>query len=245
LERPAYQGRNPFSDVFALWALKETVKMLPRVAANPEGDKEAKSQMLLASSMAGTSFGSAGVHLCHGCVAIDAYICFSHGSSISYPISGLNKKYGKYQHEGYAVDYPIVPHGISVALTGPAVFEFTAPSSPDRHREVAGIFNLYQPDGVQDERLSDGEIGQLLKDRISRFLVGLGVPRGLKAIGCVSFSRDFRSNSFLTSRYGSEHVQELVAGSTPQRRVLDLAPGMKDADLTEPLTKIIENSMSF
>ena len=67
---------------------------------------------------------------------------------------------------------------------GPSVFEFTAPSSPDRHREAAQIFNMYQPDDVQEARVSDDDIGKLLYDRIARFLVGLGLPRGLNAIGC-------------------------------------------------------------
>ena len=81
------------------------------------------------------------------------------------------------------MDWPIVPHGIAVALSGPSVFAFTAPSSPDRHREAAAIFNTYQPDEIQDDRVSDADIGNLLHDRIARFLVGLGLPRGLQAIG--------------------------------------------------------------
>jgi len=212
LNRPAYQGRNPVSDVFSFWALKETVKHLPRIAQNPD-DKESKHQMLLASSFAGIGFGNAGVHLCHG---------------ISYPISGLNKKLSNYKHAGYAVDHPIVPHGVSVALTGPAVFQFTAPSAPDRHREAAAIFNGFQPDNIQDDRVSDADIGQLLHDRIARFLVGVGVPRGLNAIG-----------------YKSEHIPALVKGTLPQRRVLDLAPGMKGSSGEEELSTIIEGAMSF
>lgn len=58
--RPAYQGSNPMSDVFSLWALEQCVKMLPRVAKDPS-DREATDQMILASSFAGTSFGNAGV----------------------------------------------------------------------------------------------------------------------------------------------------------------------------------------
>lgn len=105
LQRPAYQGRNPISDVFSLWALKQTVKYLPRVARDPLGDKEARGQMLLAATFAGIGFGNAGVHLCHG---------------ISYPISGLNKTTAKYTFPGYKVDHPLIPHGLSVCLTGPA-----------------------------------------------------------------------------------------------------------------------------
>ncbi|CCO31868.1 hydroxyacid-oxoacid transhydrogenase [Rhizoctonia solani AG-1 IB] len=96
LLRPAYQGSNDVSDVFSTWALRQAVKYLPRVAKNRD-DKEAKRQMLLASSFAGIGFGNAGVHLCHG---------------ISYPISGFNKTGPKWQHPGYVVDKPIIPHGV-------------------------------------------------------------------------------------------------------------------------------------
>lgn len=64
LQRPAYQGSNPISDVFSTWALRQTVEYLPRVAKNKD-DKEAKAQMLLAAAFAGIGFGNAGVHLCH------------------------------------------------------------------------------------------------------------------------------------------------------------------------------------
>lgn len=236
LLRPAYQGRNPVSDVFSEWALRQAVKYLPRVAADTS-DKEAKASMLLASTFAGIGFGNAGVHLCHG---------------ISYPISGLNYSKGRYQHPGYEVDHPIVPHGISVALTGPAVFNFTAPSAPDRHRAAAEIFNEFQPDGIDTKRVKDEDIGMLLHDRIARFLVGLDVPRGLNAIG-----------------YKGGDVTELVNGTLPQRRVLDLAreswfiesvsnfssktdifantttAGFTGNEGKEELGRIIEQAMSF
>lgn len=65
LQRPAYQGANPISDIFSLQALKDTVKYLPRAVKDPE-DMEAQSKMLLAATLAGVGFGNAGVHLCHG-----------------------------------------------------------------------------------------------------------------------------------------------------------------------------------
>ena len=46
--RPAYQGSNPVADIFSMWALRTTVKNLPRVAKNPD-DYQALSQMLYAS----------------------------------------------------------------------------------------------------------------------------------------------------------------------------------------------------
>lgn len=213
--RPAYQGSNPVADIFSLWALRTTVEYLPRVAKNPD-DLEARRQMLLASSFAGIGFGNAGVHLCHG---------------MSYPISGLNKKGPKYRHPGYVTDLPIIPHGISVALTGPAVFQFTAPSSPDRHRQALAIFNSTTVSDPSVTSIPDREIGAHLYEAIARFLDGLGVPRGLKAVG-----------------YTSSDIEMLVEGTLPQRRVLDLAPGIGDiagSDGREHLTRIMEGSLEY
>jgi hydroxyacid-oxoacid transhydrogenase len=149
------------------------------------------------------------------------------------------------------VDHPIVPHGISVALTGPSVFDYTSPSSPDRHREVARIFNTFQPDSIQEDRVSDADIGKLLRDRISRFLVGIDVPRGLNGIGCVEWcffvGQSELIQRLLGIRYKSEHIPELVKGTLPQRRVLDLAPGfsVSNSESEDHLSKILEDAMSF
>ncbi|EIW76109.1 alcohol dehydrogenase [Coniophora puteana RWD-64-598 SS2] len=213
--RPAYQGSNPVADIFSMWALRTTVKYLPRVAKDPS-DYEARSQMLLAASFAGIGFGNAGVHLCHG---------------MSYPISGLNKKGPKYKHPGYEVDHPIVPHGVSVALTGPAVFQFTAPSSPDRHREALAVFRQTAVTDPTITSIPNTEIGSHLYEAIARFLDGLGVPRGLKAIG-----------------YSSADIPMLVEGTIPQRRVLDLAPNIGNVvgeDGQEHLTRIMEASLEY
>jgi len=213
--RPAYQGSNPISDVFSLWALRQTVQYLPRIAKDKH-DKEAQRQMLLAASFAGIGFGNGGVHLCH---------------AISYPISGLNKTGPKYKHPGYVIDKPIIPHGISVALTGPAVFRFTAPSSPDRHRVALSIFAGVSENDASISRLPDRDVGERLFDEIAKFLDSLGVPRGLRAVG-----------------YGPGDIPRLVEGTLPQRRVLDLAPGIGNIageDGAEHLTTIIEGSLEY
>src|SRR5206468_11278301 len=93
--RPAYQGSNPISDIWALEALRMVSKYLVRAVADPSDD-EARSQMLLAASYAGVGFGNAGVHLPHG---------------MSYPVSGMVRDF---KPDGYKVSHPMVPHGISV-----------------------------------------------------------------------------------------------------------------------------------
>ena len=73
--RPAYQGSNPISDIWALQALRMVAKYLVRAVDDPQDD-EARAQMILAAAYAGVGFGNAGVHLPHG---------------MSYPVSGQVK----------------------------------------------------------------------------------------------------------------------------------------------------------
>ena len=109
--RPAYQGSNPISDIWALQALRIVARYLVRAVDDPS-DHEARAQMMLAASYAGVGFGNAGVHLPHG---------------MSYPVSGHVRDF---RAPGYPRDHPLVPHGISVILNAPAVFRFTAAESP-------------------------------------------------------------------------------------------------------------------
>ncbi|KAI0113101.1 Dehydroquinate synthase-like protein [Daldinia grandis] len=183
--RPAYQGANPISDIFSLNALRSTIKYLPRAVKDPE-DYEAQSEMLLAATLAGVGFGNAGVHLCHG---------------MSYPISGQNPGY---KHAGYDVATPIIPHGVSVAVSAPAVFRFTGASNPDRHLAAAEAF------GVDITNVKRQDSGEVLADAITQFLAELGdQPKGLKELG-----------------FDSSHIEALVEGTIPQARVLMLAPGL-------------------
>ena len=63
------------------------------------------------------------------------------------------------------------------------VFQFTAPSSPDRHREALAIFNRVNVTDPSITKIADRDVGAHLYEAIARFLDGLGVPRGLKAVG--------------------------------------------------------------
>ena len=110
--------------------------------------------------------------------------------AFSYPISSLNKgrpKAKQYHHPSYSPSVPLIPHGVAVSMTAPAVFDFTALSAPHRHREAAAIF--LGKDGaaaVGLDRLPDEEVGAVLGDAIRKFLDRLDVPRGLEAVGYTS-----------------------------------------------------------
>lgn len=156
--RPAYQGSNPISDVWALEALRKVAGSLVAAVQNPE-DEEARSDMLLAAAYAGVGFGNAGVHLPHG---------------MSYPVAGRVKDYIP---PGYPVDTPLVPHGISVILNAPAVVRFTAPACPERHLKVAEIL------GADVSRADAGQAGEILAGALIELMKKLEIPNGLSALG--------------------------------------------------------------
>ena len=198
--RPAYQGSNPVSDLWALEALRLVEQFLPRAVADPS-DGEARSAMCLAAALAGIGFGNAGVHLPHG---------------MSYPVAGMVENYVP---EGYAIDYPLVPHGFAVIVNSPAVFRFTAPTCPQRHLRAAEVL------GADCTGAKDEDAGAILADRIVSLMRQLGAPNGLSALG-----------------YGSQHIPALVEGTLPQHRVTKLSPRAADA---EELAGIFADALSY
>jgi hydroxyacid-oxoacid transhydrogenase len=182
LERPAYQGANPISDIWAIRALEIVNEYLLRAFRDP-GDDEARSQMLLAAAIAGIGFGNAGVHLPHG---------------MSYPVAGMVRDF---RPPGYAVDHPLVPHGMSVILHTPAVVRFTAPASPERHLRAA------QALGADISGAAPEDAGEVLAERIIHLMRALETPNGLAAIG-----------------YRKDDIPALVEGTLPQHRVTKLSP---------------------
>lgn len=156
--RPAYQGSNPISDIWAARAIELVAGNLVHAVAHPEDD-EARMNMLIAATFAGIGFGNAGVHLPHG---------------MSYPVSGMVRDY---QPEGYPDDHPIVPHGISVILNAPAVFRFTAPADPERHLRAASLL------GADIEGAAEADAGDILANTVIDLMRETGMPNGLAAIG--------------------------------------------------------------
>lgn len=156
--RPAYQGANPISDMWAMHALEVTARMLPRAFDDPSDD-EARGAMLLAAAIAGIGFGNAGVHLPH---------------AMSYPVAGMVKDY---RPPGYDADHALVPHGTSVILHTPAVARFTAPAAWERHARAAKAL------GADNSGASLADSGKLLADQIIQLMKRLEMPNGLQEVG--------------------------------------------------------------
>ena len=159
--RPAYQGSNPISDVWAKKAIEMASKNIIRVVQNP-ADDEARGQMMIAATMAGIGFGNAGVHLPHG---------------MSYPVSGMARDYIP---EGYPTDYAIIPHGMSVVLNAPAVFRFTGQADPERHLEAARLM------GMDVSKAKKKDAGEILANAFINLMKKTGMPNGLSAVGYTS-----------------------------------------------------------
>ena len=156
--RPAYQGSNPVSDVWAARAIELVRDHLVRASTDPDDD-EAREAMMLAATYAGIGFGNAGVHLPHG---------------MSYPVSGMVREY---RPEGYPDAKPLVPHGMAVILNAPAVFRFTGPAAPERHLRAAALL------GVDVAGALPEEAGDLLADALVPLMRAVGIPNGLAALG--------------------------------------------------------------
>ena len=156
--RPAYQGSNPISDIWATRAIEMVAGNIVSAAQDPE-NTEARANMMLAATFAGVGFGNAGCHLPHG---------------MSYPVSGMVRDFVP---EGYPDDHAIVPHGMSVILNAPAVFRYTAPANPERHLRAARLM------GADTAGAGPEDAGDVLADAIIALLRKIGVPNGLSAIG--------------------------------------------------------------
>ena len=196
--RPPYIGANPIADLWSEKAIEWVGKYLRRAYYNGT-DVEAKSHMAMAATFAGIGFGNAGVHIPH---------------ALAYPIAGMVKKWIP---PGYDTKEPMVPHGLSVALTAAANFRFTAPSNPGRHARIASLL------GVNTAGLTEMEAAKRLPDAFIGLMRDIDAPNGLSAIG-----------------YSDADIPALVEGGLKQQRLLVGSPRpVTKADLT----RIVEESM--
>ncbi|HYJ12681.1 MAG TPA: hydroxyacid-oxoacid transhydrogenase [Thermomicrobiales bacterium] len=182
LKRTVYQGANPLSDIWAARAIELGARYLVR-AVQDSNDDEAREGMFLASTTAGIGFGNAGVHLPH---------------AMSYPVSALARNYVA---PGYPTDHTLVPHGMSVILTAPSIFRWTAVADPTRHLEAARLL------GADVEGAAPDDAGTILASTLITLMQQVNMPNGLNAVGITN-----------------DDLDDLVKGTLPQSRITQISP---------------------
>ncbi len=199
-QRPIYQGATPISDIWAQETIVLVVANLVTALREPH-NLEARRNMMLAALYQGMGFGNAGVHLCHG---------------MSYPVSSLVRDY---RAPDYIADHAIIPHGMSVALTAPAVFRFTAKANYGKHMVAAELM------GANVTGIPMEDAGEVLAQQLLELMQATGMPTGLEAVG-----------------YGPADAEILAEGALPQHRVTKLSPRpASEADLTRLFLESMRN----
>ncbi len=179
--RPMSQGRNPWSDIGATKALELATANLVR-AVSDAADHEARDALAWAATLAGVAFGNAGVHVPH---------------AMAYGVAGCVHDF---KMPGYP-DEPLVPHGISVVVSAPSAFRFTARACPERHLEGARML------GADIRGASDADAGDILARALDALMERTAIPRTLGALG-----------------YGVADVAGLTRATLAQERLLGNAP---------------------
>lgn len=156
--RPMSQGRNPWSDLGSLEALRVAGKHFVR-AVRDASDLHAREQLAWAATLAGIAFGNSGVHLPH---------------AMSYSVAGLVREF---RAPGYPQHEPLVPHGISVVVNAPSVFRAIAHTSPERHLEAAEAL------GADTRGAQPQDAGELVAQALAKMMQQAGVPNGVGGVG--------------------------------------------------------------
>jgi alcohol dehydrogenase class IV len=198
-KRPLNQGANPYSDMACLEAIKLVGEHIVQAVNEPV--EENYDALMFAGMLAGIGFGNAGCHLPHG---------------MSYAVAGLVKDYAP---EGWPVDHPMVPHGISVIVNSPAVFRKTGPACAERHWQAAAAMGA----DLTDTKVEDG--GDILADQILGMMRETDIPNGLSGVG-----------------YSMDDLDALTDRSYAQKRLIDNGPMPISRD---ELKEMFRDAMSY
>lgn len=180
--RTFLQGANPWSDMAAKRALEIAGLYLERGVVDAS-DAEARDNLMWGASLAGMAFGNSGTHLAH---------------AMSYGVTHLMSDITT---EGYPVASPFIPHGISVAVSAPAIFRYLAGAQPDRHLEAAGFMGAKHLDAGGEE------VGEVVADRIIELMRATSVPNGIGAVG-----------------FKASDISAMAESSIRQKRAIENAP---------------------
>jgi alcohol dehydrogenase class IV len=179
-QRVPYCGSNPIADMWSEKALTLMADSFRRAVSHGD-DREARTAMAMAATFAGLGFGNAGVHIPH---------------ANAYPIAGRVREF---HPKDYPADEPMVPHGMSVALTAPEAFRFTFDATPERHLRAARLLapNVDEPNDPRE----------FLPRVLADVMRDIDIPNGVGAVG-----------------YGTGDIPDLVEGAMKQQRLLATCP---------------------
>ncbi len=198
--RQYIQGANPFSELVAREALSIVGQYLQR-GVNDASDTQARDQLMWGATLAGIAFGNSGTHLPH---------------ALSYGITHLM---ADITTDGYPIASPFIPHGISVIVSAPSIFGYTAEATPDRHLDGARYLL------ADDKGATPDEAGEVLANRLIELMRATHMPNGLSGVG-----------------FNENHIQALAASSVRQGRAIANAP--RDSNLVD-LENMYRNALSY
>src|SRR5262249_53945834 len=116
--------------------------------------------------------------------------------AMAYAIAGRVRDYRPPGYSGV-----LVPHGIAVAISAPAVFRMTGATSPERHVEAAALL------AGETRGANPADAGEVLAHAVSGGVRATAIPNGIAGVG-----------------YTPGDVASLVDGAAPQQRLLANAP---------------------
>jgi hydroxyacid-oxoacid transhydrogenase len=196
-QRVPYCGSNPISDMWSERAMKLLAGSF-RTAVSRGEDGQARADMAMAATFAGMGFGNAGVHIPH---------------ANAYPIAGRVRDF---HPKDYPPAEPMVPHGMSVALTAPEAFRFTFEAAPERHLRAAEML-------APGAALQAGS-AQVLPTVLVELMRDIEIPNGVAAVG-----------------FSPGDIPALVDGAMKQQRLLATAPRpVTEDDLAGIFTRSME-----
>lgn len=198
--RQYIQGANPFSDMVAREALDIVNRYLVR-GVNDKTDTKARDKLMWGATLAGIAFGNCGTHLPH---------------AMSYGVTHLMSDITT---EGYPIASPFVPHGISVVVNAPAIFQYTAEATQQRHMEGAHCLGADAKGATQDDA------GEVLSKRLIELMRATHMPNGLTGVG-----------------FNQTHIKALAASSVRQARAIANAP--RDSNVVD-IENMYSNALSY